>query len=122
MAELTRFELEGGGSVVVEIADEPGVTRASRQGRIVKDARASFEKALGEVRDAASAALGQFRSMARQPDEVEITFGVKLDAEAGAVIAKTGVEGHFAVTLSWRREPSGSTAAPASTGSDDPGR
>jgi hypothetical protein len=38
-----------------------------------------------------------------------IKFGVKLDAEVGAVIAKTGVEGHFEVKLTWRAP----TATPA---------
>lgn len=103
MTELARFELNGGGTVVVEVDEEPGVSRAGRPGRVLRDAKASFEKALGDVRDAASSALGQFRSMPRQPDEVEIKFGVKLDAQAGAVIAKTGMQGHFEVKLRWHR-------------------
>jgi hypothetical protein len=40
--------------------------------------------------------------MTRQPDEVEIKFGVKLDAEVGALIARTGVQGQFEVKLTWR--------------------
>jgi hypothetical protein len=32
---------------------------------------------------------------------VEIEFGVKLTAEAGALIAKSAVEGHLVVKLSW---------------------
>lgn len=103
MTELARFGLDGGSSVIVDVDEEPGVTRVSRQGRI-RDARATFETALTEVRDAASAALTQFRSMARQPDEVEIAFGVRLDAEVGAVIAKTSMQGNFEVKLTWRRE------------------
>ena len=101
MPELARFELEGGGSVLVDVDTEPGVARVSRQGRI-RDARATFQTALGEVRDAALVALTQFRAMARQPDEVEITFGVRLDAEFGAVIAKTGMAGNFEIKLTWR--------------------
>ena len=42
--------------------------------------------------------------MARKPDEVEIEFGVKLNAEAGALIARTGTEGHFQVTVRWSKE------------------
>jgi hypothetical protein len=49
--------------------------------------------------------------MARQPDSVEMTFGVKLDAQAGAVIAKTGVQGHFEVKLTWSQQPAGSDSA-----------
>lgn len=103
MPELARFGLECGGSVIVDVDEEPGVTRVSRQGRI-RDARTTFETALSEVRDAATAALTQFRAMTRQPDEVEIAFGVRLDAEVGAVIAKTSMQGNFEVKLKWQRE------------------
>jgi hypothetical protein len=104
--ELARFELEGGGSVLIDVDEEPGVKRVSRQGRI-RDAKATFETALSEVRDAAIVALTEFRDMARQPDEVEITFGVRLDAEVGAVIAKTGMAGNFEIKLTWRSNAPG---------------
>lgn len=103
MTELARFGLAGGRSVLVDVDEEPGVSRASRQGR-VRDARVTFETALTEVREAATAALTQFRAMACRPDEVEIAFGVRLDAQVGAVLAKTGVQGNFEVKLTWRRE------------------
>lgn len=105
MLELARFGLDGGGSVIIEVDEEPGVTRVSRQGRI-RDAGVAFETALADVRDAAIAALTQFQAMTRQPDQVEITFGVKLDVEVGAVIAKTGVQGNLEVKLTWQREVS----------------
>jgi hypothetical protein len=120
VTELVRFELETGGTVTVEVEEEPGVGRAARQGTVLRDAQLSLERALGDVRGAAAAALGQFQGMASRPDEVEITFGVKLDAHAGALIAKTGMEGHFEVTLRWagpapRAEP-GQGPAPAGDG------
>ncbi|MGH3913021.1 MAG: CU044_2847 family protein [Pseudonocardiaceae bacterium] len=89
--------------MIVDVDEEPGVTRVSRQGRI-RDARSTFETALAEVREAATAALTQFRTMACQPEEVEIVFGVRLDAEVGAVIARTSMQGNFEVKLKWRRE------------------
>ncbi len=101
MTELVRFDLETGGTVIVEVEDEPGVGRAGRQGGVLREAQRSLEGALSDVRGAAAAALGQFQKMASQPDEVEITFGVKLDAQAGALIAKTGMQGHFEVKLKW---------------------
>lgn len=105
VTELVRFELETGGTVTVEVEEEPGVGRAARQGSgVLRDAQRSLERALSDVRGAAAAALGQFQKMASQPDEVEITFGVKLDAQAGALIAKTGMQGHFEVKLKWERE------------------
>jgi hypothetical protein len=39
------------------------------------------------------------------PDQSEIEFGIKLSAEAGVVVAKTAVEGHFNIKLTWKGEP-----------------
>lgn len=39
-----------------------------------------------------------------RPSTVEVELGVKLDGEVGALIAKTGVEGHLNVTLTWERK------------------
>jgi hypothetical protein len=99
-----RFDTEDGGHVVVEVDDdEPGVQRASRQSGTIVDARRRFEDALGDVRGAAVAALRTFRDDRLGPDGIEIEFGIRLNAEAGAVIAKTTVEGHLVVKLTWTR-------------------
>ena len=100
MSELLRFE-SGDGHVVVEIApDELGVHRAATSGGIV-DVKRRFEEALVSVRDAAAAALDVFRDIPERPDGVEIEFGVRLNSEVGAVIAKSVVEGHLVVKLRW---------------------
>lgn len=106
MVELVRFPLESGGSVSFELEESPGMVHAGRAGTIIREAGESFERALGEVRNAASVTLGQFRSMTQRPDEVEITFGVKVDAEAGAIIAKTGMQGQFEIRLKWVHDAS----------------
>ncbi|HEX5496157.1 MAG TPA: CU044_2847 family protein [Mycobacteriales bacterium] len=106
VTDLARFELADGGSVVVEVEEAPGISRVSRQGRIFEAAGESFDQALTQVRDAASTALRQFQTMSRRPDEVVLKFGVKLDAEVGAMIAKTTLEGNLEVTLTWWAERS----------------
>ncbi|ROP36601.1 CU044_2847 family protein [Saccharothrix texasensis] len=104
-SKLLRFALADGGTVLVEVDERPGVSPAGRSSaRVLQEARATFEQAVAGVRDAAAAALAQFASMTRAPDEVELKFGLKLDAEAGAVIARTGVQGQFEVKLRWRRD------------------
>ena len=104
-SELVRFPLVEGGSILVEVDERPGISQASRSStRVLQEARATFEQAVASVRDAAASALAQFTSMTRAPDEVELKFGLKLDAEVGAVIARTGVQGQFEVKLKWRRD------------------
>lgn len=115
MTELLRFDTAEGGHIVVEVgSQEPGIQRAARSGGII-DVRHRFEDALGDVADAAAKSLAVFRDGALRPDQVEIEFGVRLNAEAGAVIAKTAVEGHLVVKLTWT--PQARTAPPAG----DPG-
>ena len=107
MTALVSFDLEDGGSVVVEMDEtEPGFELVSRDGPVAA-ARRRFEEALSGVRGAAEAALRAFRDGALRPDEIEIEFGVRLNAETGAVIAKTAVEGHLTVKLTWQREANG---------------
>ncbi|MDP9794210.1 hypothetical protein J2S43_002722 [Catenuloplanes nepalensis] len=101
MTQLLRFPTADG-QVVVEVSEtEPGVRPAGRTSGTVTDVGRRFEDALAEVRDAAASALDVFRDGRLNPDEVTITFGVRLNAEAGAVIAKTTVEGHLTVQLRW---------------------
>jgi hypothetical protein len=100
MEEVVRFELEGGGEVFVEIQDDaPGVRRAARDDRGFVEAGAKLEKALETVRPTAERVLDAVRDLA--PDQKEIEFGIKLNVEVGAVIAKTAAEGHFTVKLTW---------------------
>ncbi|MEO3813827.1 CU044_2847 family protein [Sphaerisporangium sp. B11E5] len=101
MSELMSIALSGGGEVLVEMSEtDPGIRRASRVGDIITASADSLQSALAPIRTAAEAALDTFRKAG--PNEVEIEFGVRLTAEAGAVIAKTGTEGHLTVKLTWR--------------------
>lgn len=100
VAELISYQLDSG-VVQVEVDDDE-FARVSRLGDLDTAAR-TLASALTHVRDAADVALRQFRGMVSKPDEVQIEFGVKLTAQAGAVIAKTGLEGQLKVKLAWRR-------------------
>jgi hypothetical protein len=108
MAELLRFELDSGGAVLVEVADdEPGIEQAARVDELVVKARVSLEDALDQVRAFANATLGKVQDLVQQPEQIEVEFGIRLNAEAGAVIARTQAEGHLQVKLTWTRAESG---------------
>jgi hypothetical protein len=107
MGQLLRFELDGGGSVLVEVADdEPGIEQAARVDELVVKARISLEDALDQVRAVANAAVTRLQDLAEQPQQIQVEFGIRLNAEAGAVIARTQAEGHLQVTLTWTRSDS----------------
>ncbi|MFJ2739852.1 CU044_2847 family protein [Streptomyces sp. NPDC087440] len=125
MSELMQFKTEDGGNVVVEIDHAPrGATLVSRRDNLL-DAGRSFSDALEGIRTAAESALRTFRGGALSPDGVELEFGVKLTGEAGAVIAKTSMEGHITVKLAWGSKVADPSAADptgaAGTGATPPG-
>ena len=93
-----------GGTVRFDIDDSEvlalGPERVDRKGeRVVAELDVSLEQALASARPAAQAVLDAFRSLS--PYHVSIEFGLRLDASAGAVIAKAGIAAHFTVTLDW---------------------
>jgi hypothetical protein len=111
---LVEFPLEDGGSVLIETDEtlplletqdaERQVTRGLRPLRSapgeVVTAGHSLEAALGAVRPAVEAVTRLMRQMA--PDNWEVTFGIKLSAQTGALIARGGLEGNFQVRMTWQ--------------------
>ena len=119
MARLAKFVLPDGNSIVAEVDDESfDTSRVMRGGaissEIVVKAKESFETALDRVRWAAEGLLDRLTSLASPPDEVEVEFGVKLNAETGAVIAKAATEANFKINLKWTRAGAASNPAPTS--------
>ncbi len=64
----------------------------------------TFEVALEKAKPAASALIAQFRDLIDPPDEIEVEFGIKLSAGAGAVLASAGGEANYKMTLTWKRK------------------
>ncbi|MFF2650347.1 CU044_2847 family protein [Streptomyces sp. NPDC058045] len=118
MGELVAFPFgDGSAEVVVEVLDDDaGVTLAASGPDGVATAAQAFDAGFARVREAAARALAQLTTMPRQPAAVELEFGVKLSAQAGAVIAKTGMDGHIKIKMTWERD---ATAAAARAEDDE---
>jgi hypothetical protein len=105
LTELVRFESQSGPALVVEVDEDSfGVERIARDDRGLIEASQRLDEALAKARPAIETIVGTLRELA--PHEHEIEFGIKLNAEAGVVVAKTVVEGHFTVRMRWSRVPS----------------
>lgn len=105
MAELVRFTVREHGSIVFEIDDNGDTIRQAglgRKGKVI-DVQQTFEGKLSDIRDVASTALSVFKDDLR-PDVVTLRFGIKMTVEAGAVIARTAVQGNMEVEMSWHRD------------------
>jgi hypothetical protein len=106
--EVAQFALDDGTTFLVEI-DEPqnrgAVNRISIDtGQMVYQAKETLEAALDKVKPVASAVISKLQSgLATPADEVSVTFGLKLSADAGVVFSSVGGEVTFEVSLTWQK-------------------
>ena len=102
MKKLVEFKLKDGSSFYaeIEVPESEGVTRAGRKD-LPAEANMMFEDAINKVKPMATAIIESMRSITDPGPEVEISFGLKLTATAGAVVASAGAEVNYALTLRW---------------------
>ena len=107
MSTLVEFPVAGGGTILV-VADRDGVGsdrpafRGGGTRDVVEKSTGTMEAAVARLRPAAEAFVEAFIDLPRRPDEVTVTFGVELSAEAGAIIASTSAKANFSVTICWK--------------------
>ncbi len=109
MKRLVEFPLEDGSSILVEVEQpesKSSVGRVSREDELMQKAQSTFEAALDRVKPIAGTMINKLRSLNEPADEVEVKFGIKMSAEAGAIIAAASMEGNYEITLKWKRETS----------------
>ncbi|NYI82745.1 hypothetical protein HNR68_001375 [Saccharopolyspora hordei] len=92
--------LEDGGELVVESADGAGSIPVGSGSRVVQ-ASETVQKAMGNIRSAAEAVLGELRAMEQPPAKVNVQFGIKVTGEASLAVAKSAGEANFNVTIEW---------------------
>lgn len=106
MANVVKVPTTDEGVVYFEVDEVavPGPQQVARGGHVMAELDERLADALASVRPAARSILEALAEL--DPEELRVEFGLKLDATLGAVVAKTGVSGHFTVTLTLRRPPS----------------
>lgn len=97
MGESSGRVMRGGGFTSASAATSTVATE------LVVKANDTFDTALERIRSAADAMLNRLTSLTQPPDELTVEFGVKLNAETGAVIAKAATEANFTIHLKWLR-------------------
>lgn len=107
--QILSMPLEAGGSVQFEIEDRTAtpMVRGGAQPSVIDRTVVSFETALGRVRPVAQAIVNQFAHTVEGATSVKVRFGVKFNAEAGAVIASVGSEANFDIEVEWHRNEAG---------------
>ncbi len=112
MKQLAEFYLADGTTFLVEV-DEPQSSAIERvalpSGQLAIKAQQSFEEALEKVKPVASTIISKLRDLNTPSDEVEVKFGLKLTADAGAIFTSVGGEVSYEITLKWTQDKSKGT-------------
>jgi hypothetical protein len=91
---------DGKTEVLIEIGDT-----GSYQGKmgVIDGLKEKFGEIMGIVEQTAKSAHSGYMNIPPEirPKELELSFGIKLNSEAGLVFSKIGGEGSFQVTLRW---------------------
>jgi Trypsin-co-occurring domain 1 len=111
MKRLVEFPSDSGEPVLVEVEDV-GFSGETRRGlspsAVVERAQTSFEDALEKAKPMATGLVGKLRAIGDAagdaPDEVQVEFGIVLNAEAGAVLASASAGANYKVIMTWKRQ------------------
>jgi hypothetical protein len=96
--------MDDGTEVLVEVdSPERRNIRLTERG-VIQDLKEHFARVMDIAKLTALSAHAGYSSIpdAVRPKEFELSFGVKLNAEAGVVFSKLGSEGSFQITLRWK--------------------
>jgi hypothetical protein len=99
-----RIEVDSGGR------GGTGFGRAAGSGDITSAATGdAYDKVLDTIRGCANGVIGTIQELDATPSAASINFAIKIDAEAGVLVAKRVDEAHFKISLSWKQaEPDSS--------------
>ena len=111
MKRLVEFPSDTGEPILVEVEDL-GLSGEMRRGlsasAVVERAQTSFEDALEKARPMTTSLVGKLRAIGdaagNPPDEVQVEFGIILNAEAGAVLASASAGANYKVTMTWKQD------------------
>lgn len=90
--------------ILVEFALAPGVHKVVfTPANLAEKSSKAVEGALSTIHSMGEKVVATIERLTKVPSEVEVSFGIKFDAESGAIIAKAGVEASISVKLTWKR-------------------
>lgn len=105
--QLVEFTLENGGKFLVEVEESEDTSISTERialpsGREIEKAQKTFEEALENIKPVVASISNKFKDLG--PKEMEVKFGIKLSADAGAFITSVGGEVTFEITVKWSKD------------------
>ncbi len=101
---MTTFTFDDDAPILVEFAPRPGLRQVSKTPTdLVAQSTQAINNAMVTIYNMARRVHGTVEAMGdSKPSEAEVSFGIKLNAETDALIAKVGGEASIEVTLTWK--------------------
>ena len=108
---MAQIEVQDDDEVIlVDFAPAPGVRSVSRGAKeileeSIENSQKAIDRAMKSIRGMAKKTVRSIKAIpvSERPDTISVSFGLKLDAEAGAVVAKAGAEASLNITMTWTR-------------------
>ena len=113
MIHYIETQTKDGSTIRIEVADTSrpaaGFARSTTSTHISTDAtKDAYSQLLTTIQHCANGVIETIQNLEALPNAASIDFAVKIDAEAGAMIAKSREDAQFRVSLSWKQpEPEG---------------
>jgi hypothetical protein len=93
--------------ILVEFEDEHGLRSVSNDpAELLEKSKEAIERSMETVQRMAKKAIKTIKAIpvSERPTTFQFQFGVKLNGELGAVVAKLGTEAAFTVTMTWEHK------------------
>ena len=106
---MAKFQVQGNDEIIlVEFESESGLQTVSYGPsqileKSIEDSKKAIDRAMDTMRGMAKKTMTTIREIpvTERPTTISVSFGLKLDAEAGAMVAKAGAEASINVTMTW---------------------
>ncbi len=110
--QLVEFTLDDGASIVFEtdqaelnssMGGRELINRKAKTVDKIEKASQSLSQVAAKIRPAAETVLQALKEL-NTPKEIQMEFGVKLNASTGVILASANSEVNFKVTLKWEND------------------
>ena len=97
------FEISGQGNLRASGFNPPELATKVGSGR--------WGRPWATIQTLANRTTEAINKLPEKPSEFELEFGIKIDAEAGAIVSKVSTEGNLKIKLVWQSEGRGGALA-----------
>ncbi len=108
MTDYIETKTEEGATILIEVEPSPkmapGFGHKPPSGDVSGDmSQEVYRRTLDTVRLCANGLIETLQNLEATPHTASIDFAIKIDPEAGAMVAKSGSDAQFKISLSWKQ-------------------